>query len=225
MQLRKDRRDENLQKKRMVSAVAPEGGELESNRAGQVQQKVRRRRPPPLGRPRQVRCADSAPPGPRAAHERPPPGANWVPPTRPRCRSSSRCRPWSRACGLRTRRRSSRPPHSSASCSPLVGVPSWAQGVCALVCGVAVRRLHQCRRGGRAAARRAPPPRSVAQPPPPNRTGVPCLAPSPAQPCPSPPPPACPRRAQPSDRGGDCAERDPSLCAVPAARRPAAAAV
>ena len=34
MQLRKDRRDENLQKKRMVSAVAAEGGELESNRGG-----------------------------------------------------------------------------------------------------------------------------------------------------------------------------------------------
>lgn len=47
VQLRKDRRDENLQKKRMVSAVAAEGGELESNRAGQVQQKVRRRRLPP----------------------------------------------------------------------------------------------------------------------------------------------------------------------------------
>ena len=44
MQLRKDRRDENLQKKRMVSAVAAEGGELESTRGGQVQQKVRRRR-------------------------------------------------------------------------------------------------------------------------------------------------------------------------------------
>lgn len=43
VQLRKDRRDENLQKKRMVSAVAAEGGELESNRGGQVQQKVRRR--------------------------------------------------------------------------------------------------------------------------------------------------------------------------------------
>lgn len=44
VQLRKDRRDENLQKKRMVSAVAAEGGELESTRGGQVQQKVRRRR-------------------------------------------------------------------------------------------------------------------------------------------------------------------------------------
>lgn len=44
VQLRKDRRDESLQKKRMVSAVVAEGGELESNRAGQaVQQKVRRR--------------------------------------------------------------------------------------------------------------------------------------------------------------------------------------
>lgn len=41
IQLRKDRRDENLQKKRMVSAVAgAEGGELESTRTGQVQQKV-----------------------------------------------------------------------------------------------------------------------------------------------------------------------------------------
>ncbi len=46
VQLRKDRRDENLQKKRMVSAVAAEGGELESTRGGQVQQKVRRRRQP-----------------------------------------------------------------------------------------------------------------------------------------------------------------------------------
>ncbi len=44
VQLRKDRRDENLQKKRMVSAVAAEGGELESTRPGGgagVQQKVR----------------------------------------------------------------------------------------------------------------------------------------------------------------------------------------
>jgi hypothetical protein len=39
--LRKDRRDESLLKKRMVTAVVAEGGELESNRTGQaVQQKV-----------------------------------------------------------------------------------------------------------------------------------------------------------------------------------------
>ena len=47
VQLRKDRRDENLQKKRMVTAVVAEGGELESNRGGQaVQQKVRNPAPP-----------------------------------------------------------------------------------------------------------------------------------------------------------------------------------
>ncbi|KAI3438906.1 hypothetical protein D9Q98_001320 [Chlorella vulgaris] len=38
VQLRKDRRDENLQKKRMVSAVVAEGGELESNRGAQAVQ-------------------------------------------------------------------------------------------------------------------------------------------------------------------------------------------
>jgi hypothetical protein len=47
VQLRKDRRDENLQKKRMVTAVVAEGGELESTRGGQaVQQKVRGPAPP-----------------------------------------------------------------------------------------------------------------------------------------------------------------------------------
>lgn len=41
VQLRKDKRDENLQKKRMVSSVVGQPGELESNRgAGAVQQKV-----------------------------------------------------------------------------------------------------------------------------------------------------------------------------------------
>lgn len=42
VQLRKDRRDENLQKKRMVGTVlAAGGGELESNRGpGAMQQKV-----------------------------------------------------------------------------------------------------------------------------------------------------------------------------------------
>ena len=43
MQLRKDRRDENLQKKRNVNAVLAEGGELDSTRPGgsAMQQKVR----------------------------------------------------------------------------------------------------------------------------------------------------------------------------------------
>jgi hypothetical protein len=41
VQLRKDKRDENLQKKRMVRAVVGQPGELESNRgAGAMQQKV-----------------------------------------------------------------------------------------------------------------------------------------------------------------------------------------
>lgn len=65
VQLRKDRRDENLQKKRMVSAVAAEGGELESNRAGQVQQKVRAPRALQVGATR--RCCRRLPPPPATA--------------------------------------------------------------------------------------------------------------------------------------------------------------
>lgn len=41
IQLRKDKRDENLQKKRMVSSIVPSGGDLDSNvGTGGMQQKV-----------------------------------------------------------------------------------------------------------------------------------------------------------------------------------------
>jgi hypothetical protein len=40
--LRKDKRDENLQKKRMVSSIVPSGGDFDSNvGTGGMQQKVR----------------------------------------------------------------------------------------------------------------------------------------------------------------------------------------
>lgn len=116
VQLRKDRRDENLQKKRMVSAVAAEGGELESTRGGQVQQKVRRPGDAfwacPLLLLLLLCCVQHA-----QETFRPMPSCSW-----------SRCRRWCRACGARTRRRSSRRPPSSASCCPSVGAGrSWGR--------------------------------------------------------------------------------------------------
>jgi hypothetical protein len=60
VQLRKDRRDENLQKKRMVSSVVASGAEMDSNRSGQaVQQKVRPR--PRPGSPPAQEAGPTAP--------------------------------------------------------------------------------------------------------------------------------------------------------------------
>lgn len=128
VQLRKDRRDENLQKKRMVGTVVA-AGELDSTRP-MMQQKVRSAgraggRTGQSARPRLL-GAEQAPvqPEPSAHTAVPTWQRSTAPPNRTRpnrrrcpCACSWRaCPPWCKACGRRTRRRSWRPPPSSASC-------------------------------------------------------------------------------------------------------------
>lgn len=217
VQLRKDRRDENLQKKRMVTAVAAEGGELESNRGGQavVAQKVR-----------------ALPPRPRSP-----------------CALANSNQPSALACGSRIgldrvasillaavvpcvlstsskrRLRRPRPPAAAARVAAGHGAGRVVRGPSGPAGGhhpVPKAAVHRCVPGGalqgvagaRARRRRRRHGRSEF---------LAGFDPDPSPP--SPPSPSKQRRAQPSDRGGHRAERHPPLCPVPAAPRPAAAAV
>jgi Importin beta binding domain len=113
VELRKSKRDENLQKKRMVFAAGHDSSAMEDstrNGGAAMQQKVHTCFSPAAAHTRHVQ--------PRRASI----GVLQPVQITVLCTCSWRaCRPWCKGCGVRIRRRSWTPPHSFASFFQLVG--------------------------------------------------------------------------------------------------------